>query len=69
MSDSKALFLINQLNPIIRQTKSYIRKLAVDPDNEDIKLINMFNATLHRIPYGGRSGIQVAYDIFDYLRG
>lgn len=68
MSDSKALTLVNQLNPILKQSTSYIRKLEVDPDNEDIKLINMFNATLHRINYGGRTAVQVAFDIFDYLR-
>ena len=69
MSDSKALFLIGQLNPVLKKTTSYVRKLELDPDNEDIKLMNAFNACLWRISYGGRSAIQVTYDIFDYLRG
>lgn len=69
MSDNKAMFLVNQLNPILKTSTSYIRRMEVDPDNGDIKLMNMFNACLVRINYGGRTAIQVSYDIFDYLRG
>lgn len=69
MSDNKAMFLVNQLNPILKKSTSYIRKLEMDPDNKDIKLINMFNACLARINYEGRTVIQVCYYIFYYLGG
>ena len=68
MSDSKALFLVDQLNPILKKSTFFIRKLEVDPDNQDIKLINLNTACMCRINYTGRSMIQVSYDIFDYLR-
>ena len=69
MSDNKALFLVNQLNPILKKSTSYIRELRIDPDNQDIMLINLCRACMHRINYTGRTAIQVSYDIFDYLRG
>ena len=69
MTDSKALFLVNQINPILKHSTSFIRRLEVDPDNQDIKLINLCKACLCRINYSGRTQLQVAYDIFDYLRG
>lgn len=69
MSDTKALFLIGQLNPILAKSTSFIRKLELDPDNQDIKLINLCKACMHRVNYTGRTAIQVSYDIFDYLRG
>lgn len=68
MSDSKALFLVNQINPVLKKSTSYIRKLEVDPDNGDIKLINICKAVLCRISYEGKSMLQVGYEIFDYLR-
>lgn len=68
MTDTKALFLIGQLNPILAKSTSYIRKLELDPDNQDIMLINLCRACMHRINYTGRNQLQVAYDIFDYLR-
>lgn len=68
MSDTKAAYLVSQLDPVIRKSHSYIRKLELDTENQDIKMINLCQATLKRIHYGGKNMIMVAYEIFDYLR-
>ena len=69
MKTEYANFLVDQLNPIFKKSKSFIRKLEVDADNEDIKMVNLFKATLYRVHYGNRNVIDVAYEIMDNVRG
>ena len=69
MKTEKAQFLITQINPILKHSTSFIRKLELDPDNGDIKLFNLCKACLHRIDYTGKTATDVAYEVFDYIRG
>lgn len=63
MKTKTAYFLVEQLSPIFKKSTSIIRKLKVDEDNEDIEMINMFNATLYRVNYSSRNMFQVTREI------
>ena len=52
MTDKKAIMLVDQLNPLLRQSTGVVRRLGIDYDNQDILLINSFGAILCRIYYG-----------------
>ena len=65
MKTEKAQFLTEQLNPLLKKSGGYIRKLKVDPDNEQIELRNLFDATLHRVDYRGRHTLDVLHEIVE----
>ena len=69
MTTDKANFLVEQLNPIFKKSTSFIRKLKVDYDNEDILMINLCKATLYRVHYGSKNVIEVAFEIMENARG
>lgn len=69
MKTETANFLVNQLNPIFKKSKSFIRRLEVDTDNEDIKMVNLFRATLYRVHYGSMNMIEVTHEIMENARG
>lgn len=69
MKTETANFLVNQLNPIFKKSTSFIRKLEIDSDNEDIKMVNLFQATLYRVHYGSRNMIEVTHEIMENARG
>lgn len=68
MNDTNALFLINQINPVLKHSTSFIRKLELDPDNGEIKLMNLCRACLHRVDYTNLGTVDVIFEIFDYMR-
>lgn len=65
MKTERAQFLIDCINPLLKGTTSYIRKLKLDRDNEQIEMINLFQAVLHRIDYKGRTSLDVLREIVD----
>ena len=68
MTDKKATLLVDQLNPILRQSTGFIRRLGIDYDNQDILLINSFGAILCRIYYGtGQSIRSVLHSVVEEL--
>ena len=68
MTDKKALILVDQINPILRQSTGVIRRLGVDYDNQDILLINSFGAVLCRVYYGAGQPIRlVLHSIVEQL--
>ena len=69
MRETKAQFIIDQLNPIIKKSKNFIWHLSIDHDNEDIILENRFHAILCRVHYPERNTIELVYEIIDFLRG
>lgn len=69
MTTKGADFLVAQLNPIFRKSRSMIRVLKVDTDNEDIMMNNMFRATLYRVHYGSKNVIEVTHEIMENARG
>lgn len=68
MKTETANFLVNQLNPVLKQSHSFIRRLRVDYDNEDIEMLNLFKATIYRVPYGSRNIIEVMNEISENAR-
>lgn len=65
MKTEKAQFLVEQINPLLKNTTSYIRRVKVDPDNEQIELINLFGSILHRVDYKGRHTLDVIHEIVE----
>ena len=68
MKTDTANFLVEQLNPLFRKSKSYIRKLKVDADNQDIMMDNLFKATIYRVHYGSKKIVDVVYEIMENAR-
>lgn len=68
MKTATADFLVEQLNPIFKKSKSYIRKLKVDYDNQDIMMDNLFKATIYRVHYGNKNVVDVVYEIMENAR-
>lgn len=69
MSNTKAQLIVDQMNPIIRRSKNFICKLDMDYDNQEIILMNCFNAILFRVHYPEKNVAEVLYDIVDFIRG
>ena len=68
MTTRKAKELVTDLNPAIKHSKSFIRRLEVDEEDRSIKFINLFGAVMKRLYYTMETDtIDVAYEIFDYL--
>ena len=68
MTTKKAISLIEQLNPIIKKSTNYIRRLEIDEEDKSIKFINLFGGILHRHYYSMDADcLDTAYAIFDYL--
>ena len=44
MTTKKAIQLVEQLNPIIKKSTNYVRRLSVDEEDKSIMFINMFGA-------------------------
>lgn len=69
MNEVNARLLVDQLKPILKKTKSFMCKIDIDTDNEEIVIMNMFNAILWRLYYPNLRMIDALYDISDYLIG
>lgn len=68
MTTRKAKELVADLNPVIKHSKSFIRRLEVDEEDRSIKFINLFGAVIKRLYYTMETDtIDAAYEIFDYL--
>ena len=68
MTTKKTMEILDQINPIIKKSTSYIRKLEIDEEDKSIKFVNLFGATLHRHYYNvNANAIDLIYDIFEYL--
>lgn len=68
MTTKKAIQLVEQLNPIIKKSTNYVRRLAVDEEDKSIMFINMFGGILHRHYYAmDADSLDTAYAVFDYL--
>lgn len=68
MTTKKAKDLIEQINPIIKKSTNYVRRLEIDEEDRSIKFINLFGGTLHRHYYAmDADALDTAYAIFDYL--
>lgn len=68
MTTRKAMKILDQLNPLIRESTSYIRRLDIDEEDKSIKFINLFGAIMHRHYYSqNANAIDLCYDIFEYL--
>lgn len=69
MRTEAATFLVEQLNPIFKKSKSFIRNLEIDFDNQDIKMNNLFKATMYRVHYGSKNAIEVTHEIMENALG
>lgn len=68
MTTRKVMKVLEQVNPIIKESTSYIRKLEIDEEDRSIKFVNLFGATLHRHYYNvNANAVDLCYDIFEYL--
>lgn len=68
MTTKKAIILLEQVNPIVKKSTSYIRRLEIDEEDRSIKFINLFGAIMHRHYYANDAdALDTAYAIFDYL--
>lgn len=68
MTTRKAIQILDQVNPIIKNSTSYIRRLEIDEEDKSIKFINLFGAVMHRHYYAGNANaIDLCYDIFEFL--
>ena len=67
MTDKKAKFLIDQLNPVIKNSFGVVRRLSIDYDNQDITFKNAFGAILERVYYADRDTLKVLKDVVDNL--
>ena len=68
MTTRKAMKVLEMVNPIIKDSISYIRKLEIDDEDRSIKFVNLFGSTLHRHYYNGNANaVDLCYDIFEYL--
>lgn len=67
MNEKKARFLIKQLNPIIKKSKHFLCRLDIDQDNEDIILMNAFNAIFYRLHYPDLNMINALFLISECL--
>ena len=68
MTTKKAIALLEQVNPIVKKSTSYIRRLEIDEEDKNIKFINLFGAIMHRHYYSmDADALDTAYAIFDYL--
>ena len=65
MTDRKALFLIEQLNPVLKKSTSYIRKLEIDTDNYYINMFNVWGVLLYQVDYYGRNILEVTDEIIE----
>ena len=69
MNEVNARLLVDQLKPLLKKSKSFMCKIDLDIDNEEIVIMNMFNAILWRLYYPNLRMIDALYDISDYLIG
>lgn len=68
MTTKKAIILIGQINPIIKKSTNYIRRLEIDEEDKSIKFINLFGSIMHRHYYTmDADSLDTSYAIFDYL--
>ena len=68
MTTSGAIKLLEMVNPIIKRSTSYVRRLEIDEEDRSIKFINLWGSCLHRHYYNiNANAIDLCYDIFDYL--
>lgn len=68
MTTRKAKELVTDLNPVLKHSKSFIRRLEVDEEDRSIKFINLFGAVMKRLYYTMETDtIDVSFEIFDYL--
>lgn len=68
MTTKKAIILIEQINPIIKKSTSYVRRLEIDEEDKSIKFMTFFGDVIHRHYYSmDANALDTAYAIFDYL--
>ena len=67
MNEIKARFLIEQLNPVIKKSKHFLCRLDIDQDNEDIILMNTFNAIFYRLHYPDLDMVNALFSISECL--
>ena len=47
----KAINMIEQINPIIKKSTSYVRRLEIDEEDKSIKFMTFFGDVIHRHYY------------------
>jgi len=68
MTTSGAIKVLEMVNPIIKKSTNYVRRLEIDEEDKSIKFINLWGTILHRHYYQMNcNSIDLCYDIFDYL--
>lgn len=68
MTTSGVIKVLEMVNPIIKKSTNYVRRLEIDEEDKSIKFINLWGTILHRHYYQMNSNsIDLCYDIFDYL--
>ena len=68
MTTNGAIKVLEMVNPIIKRSTNYVRRLEIDEEDKSIKFINLWGTILHRHYYQMNSNaIDLCYDIFDYL--
>ena len=68
MTTSGAIKVLEMVNPIIKKSTNYVRRLEIDEEDKSIKFINLWGTILHRHYYQMNcNAIDLCYDIFDYL--
>ena len=68
MTTRKAKQLVEDIQPVIKHSKSFIRSLEVDEEDRSIKFINLFGSIMYRLYYSMEyDELDVLYEIADYL--
>lgn len=68
MTTRKAKQLVEDIQPVIKHSKSFIRRLEVDEEDRSIKFINLFGSVMHRLYYSMECDeLDCLYEIADYL--
>lgn len=68
MTTNNVIKVLEVINPMIKKSTSYVRRLDIDEEDKSIKFINLFGGVVHRHYYNiNANAIDLCYDIFDYL--
>lgn len=68
MTTNNVIKVLEIINPMIKKSTSYVRRLDIDEEDKSIKFINLFGGVVHRHYYNiNANAIDLCYDIFDYL--
>lgn len=68
MTTKKAVMILEQINPIIKKSTSYVRRLEIDEEDKSIKFMTFFGDVIHRHYYSqNTNAIDLCSDIFEWL--